>query len=126
MCESIDVRCSDMKKKNPQNVKMGQLFREAREAKGWTRERLAEKMELSAQFIADLELGNSGIRLDRFAELCQLLNVNAHTALFGSVEQLPLLCRLETMLANRDDKDVRRLVAIFEAIAETYFDETEQ
>lgn len=104
---------------------MGQRFREAREAKGWTREQLAEKMGLSVAFMTDVELGNSGIRLDRFAKLCQLLNVNAHTVLFGSVEQLPRLSRLETMLANRDSKDVERVVAMFEAIAEVYFDKAE-
>ena len=110
------------KEKKPQNIRMGQRFRDAREAKGWTREQLAEKMGLSVQFITDLELGNSGIRLDRFAELCQLLNVNAHTALFGNVEQLPTLSNLETMLANRDGEDVQRIVAMLEALVETYFD----
>lgn len=111
-----------MKEKKPQNVNMGQRFREAREAKGWTREKLAEKMGLSAQFIADFELGNSGIRLERFATLCQLLNVDAHTALFGEVEQLPFLFHLETMLANRNSEDVQRVVAMLEAMTETYFD----
>lgn len=110
-----------MKKKKPQNVIMGQRFREAREAKGWTREQLAEKMGLSVQFIADLELGNSGIHLDRFAELCQLLNSNAHTILFGNVEQIPTLFHLETMLANRNAKDIQRVVAMLEAVVETYF-----
>lgn len=110
------------KEKKPQNIRMGQRFRDARESKGWTRELLAEKMGLSVQFITDLELGNSGIRLDRFAELCQLLNVNAHTVLFGDVEQLPTLFNLETMLANRDSKDVQRIVAMLEAVVETYFE----
>lgn len=110
-----------MKEKKSQNINMGQRFRDAREAKKWTREQLAEKMDLSVQFITDFELGNSGIRLDRFATLCQLLNVNAHTALFGDVEKLPLLCNLETMLANRDEKDVQRVVAMLEAIVIAYF-----
>lgn len=110
-----------MKKKNPQNIQMGQRIRSAREAKGWTREQLAEKIGLSTQFIADLELGNSGIRLDRFAALCQLLNTNAHTVLFGDVEQLPILFNLETMLANRDSEDVHRIIKMIEAMVEAYF-----
>ena len=111
-----------MKEKKPQNINMGQRFRDAREAKGWTREQLAEHMDLSVQFIADLELGNSGVRLDRFAELCRLLGVNAHTVLFGTVEENPALFRLGTLLANRDSKDVRRVIAMLEALTETYFD----
>ncbi len=110
-----------MKEKKLQNIEMGQRFREAREAKHWSRELVAEKMGLSVQFITDFELGNSGIRLDRFAALCQLLNVNAHTALFGDVENLPRLCNLETMLANRDIKDVQRVVAMLESIVTAYF-----
>lgn len=110
-----------MKEKKVQNINMGQRFRVAREAKGWSRELLAEKMGLSVQFIADLELGNSGIRLDRFAVLCQLLNVNAHAVLFGDVQQLPVLSNLETMLANREEQDVHRIVAMMEAMVEAYF-----
>lgn len=102
-------------------MNMGQRFRKAREAKGWTREQLAEKMGLSVQFIADLELGNSGIRLDRFASLCQLLDANAHTILFGDVTQLPNLAHIETLLANRSSDDVQRVVALLNAVAEAYF-----
>lgn len=110
-----------MKEKKPQNINMGQRFRDAREAKGWSRELLAEKVGLSAPFIADLELGNSGISLERFVQLCQLLNVNAHTILFGDVEEEPLLFNLGTMLANRDAEDVRRVVSILKAVTEAYF-----
>lgn len=111
----------NMKEKKTQNIQMGQRIRSAREAKGWTREQLAEKIGLSSQFIADLELGNSGIRLDRFAALCQLLNINAHTALFGDVERLPTLFNLETMLANRNSEDVQRIIKMIEAMVEAYF-----
>ena len=78
-----------MKEKKPQNIKMGQRIRSAREAKGWTREQLAEKIDLSVQFITDLELGNSGIRLDRFAILCQLLDADAHTFFLAMLYSAP-------------------------------------
>ena len=100
----------NMKEKKTQNIQMGQRIRSAREAKGWTREQLAEKIGLSSQFIAD-----------RFAALCQLLNINAHTALFGDVERLPTLFNLETMLANRNSEDVQRIIKMIEAMVEAYF-----
>lgn len=111
-----------MKKKKPQNINMGQRFRDAREAKGWSREKLAEEVGLSVPFIADLELGNSGLSLDSFMKLCQVLNADAHTILFGNVEENPALFNLGTMLANRDTKDVHRVVAMLEAITEAYFE----
>ena len=110
-----------MKEKKPHNIKIGQRIRSAREAKGWTREQLAEKIDLSVQFITDLELGNSGIRLDRFAILCQLLDADAHTILFGDVIQRPMLFHLETMLTNRNSEDVQRIIKMIEAMVEAYF-----
>lgn len=82
-----------MRQKDPFKVDMGRRFREAREKKGWTRERLSEVAELSVPFLADLELGNTGIRLDRFKNLCGLLNVSADYVLFGETgaELQPIL-----------------------------------
>lgn len=84
---------------------------------------MAERVGVSAQFLADLELGNSGVSLERFIKLCQVLNVNAHTILFGDVEKNPLLFNIGTMLANRDSEDVHRVVAMLEAVTEAYFRE---
>ena len=41
--------------------------------------------------------------------------------LFGDVENNPLLFNVGTMLANQDSEDVRRVVAILEAVTESYF-----
>ena len=112
-----------MKEKKPQNVNMGQRFRNDREAKKWSREFLPERVGISVQFLADLELGNSGVSLERFIKLCQVLNVNAHTILFGDVEKDPLLFNIGSMLANRDSEDVHRVVAMLEAATEAYFRE---
>lgn len=111
-----------MKNKKPQNINMGQRFREAREAKGWSREKLAEEVGLSVPFIADLELGNSGPSLDSFIKLCQVLSADAHTILFGDVKENPILFNLGTMLANHDSEDVSRVVAMLEAMTAAYFE----
>ena len=84
-------------------------------------QRIEEGLEEILAAHEEVELGNSGISLERFVQLCQLLNVNAHTILFGDVEEEPLLFNLGTMLANRDAEDVRRVVSILEAVTEAYF-----
>ena len=56
---------------------MGLRIRRAREQKHWTREQLAEKLELSVNAVADLERGKSGTRLETLVKLCALLGLSA-------------------------------------------------
>jgi transcriptional regulator with XRE-family HTH domain len=109
-----------MRKKDPEKVDIGRRFREAREKKGWTREQLAEVSDLSVPFLADLELGNTGVRLDRFQKLCKLLEVDADYVLFG--EAPSSLAAITAMLRGRDEKTLRvaerTLRAMLEALDE--------
>ena len=61
-----------MRKRDPNRIEMGRRFREAREGRNWSRETLAERSDLSVSFIADLELGNTGTRLENLVRLCRL------------------------------------------------------
>lgn len=102
-----------MRQKDPFQVDMGRRFREAREKKGWTRERLSEAAELSVPFLANLELGNTGIRLDRFKNLCGLLNVSADYVLFGETgaELQPIL----DLLRGKDGQTIEIVEKIVRA-----------
>ena len=62
---------------------MGNRVRERREFLNMNRETLAEKLEVSPQFIADIEYGNKGISLKRLYMLCQALDVSADFILAG-------------------------------------------
>ena len=75
-----------MREKKPWKVDMGLRFRKAREQNGWTREQLAELSGLSVPFLADLELGNTGVRLEHFMKLCSLLHISADYILFGEAQ----------------------------------------
>lgn len=115
-----------MKARDPQKVDIGQRFREAREKQGWTREKLAELSELSVPFLANLELGHTGVRLDRFQRLCKLLHVSADYVLYGEVgEQTQEIVNL---LRSEDDKTVkiaaRTLRAMLEGMKEANSDES--
>ena len=99
-----------MRKKDLQKVEMGKRLREAREKKGWTREKLAEESALSVPFLADLELGNTGIRLDRFKMLCELLNTSADYILFGDTGEESQ--RIALLLRGQDQKTLRAVEKI--------------
>lgn len=59
------------------NVEIGARIRQKREALGLTREQLAEKADLSAQFLAEVELGNKGVSPLTIQKLCDALYVSA-------------------------------------------------
>lgn len=103
-----------MRKRDPNRIEMGRRFREAREGRGWSREILAERAELSVPFIADLELGNTGIRLENFARLCRLLELDADYVLFGDAPDDA--CRITELLRGRDPETIRVVEQTMEAL----------
>lgn len=94
-----------MRKRDPNRIEMGRRFREARERLNWSREVLAERADLSVSFIADLELGNTGTRLENFIRLCRLLDLNADYVLFGAPGDA--VQRITDLLRDRDEETVR-------------------
>lgn len=81
---------------------VGLRIRRAREARGWTREQLAEKMELSVNAVANLELGQSGTQLEHLVGYCSLLGLNVDFVLFGESEET-----VQTIAALLRDRDTR-------------------
>lgn len=64
---------------------MGRRIRTIREKRNMTREALAEKVDLSATFIADIEYGNKCPSIKNFYLLCQALDITADYILGGIV-----------------------------------------
>ena len=58
-----------------------------------------------AIILADLELGNTGVRLDRFQKLCKILDADANYILFGKT-QMPEET-ITALLRDRDEKTLR-------------------
>lgn len=65
------------------NVSVGNRIRISREAAGLTQEELAEKLNLSAQFISTIERGVAGASLATIIRLCEVLNVSTEWLLRG-------------------------------------------
>ncbi len=64
---------------------MGRRIRDRRETLQLSREKLAEFLNVSPQFIADIEYGSKGISLRRLYTLSQALGVTTDYILAGSV-----------------------------------------
>lgn len=65
------------------NISIGNRIRISRENVGLTQEELAEKLNLSAQFISTIERGVAGASLATIIRLCEVLNVSSEWLLRG-------------------------------------------
>lgn len=76
-----------MREKKEINIQIGEQVRIAREQAKLTQEALAEKIEVSPQYISDLERGVVGIALTTLKKLCCALGVASDQILFGTQSQ---------------------------------------
>lgn len=77
-------------------LQIGVRIRRQRELHGMTRELLAEKLDVSTKFIADIERGSKGISLQNFYLLIQILDTSADYLLSGDLDNRhKLLCELK-------------------------------
>jgi transcriptional regulator with XRE-family HTH domain len=63
---------------------MYKRIRKAREEHGYTREKFAEKLDVSVSYLAELERGRTGISVKMLVKVCNLLGLSADYVLFGS------------------------------------------
>lgn len=59
-------------------------IRKAREDQGYTREKFAEKLDVSVSYMAELERGRTGISVKMLIKVCNLLGLSADYVLFGN------------------------------------------
>lgn len=76
-----------MREKKEINIQIGEQVRLAREQAKLTQEALAEKIEVSPQYISDLERGVVGVALPTLKKLCCALGVASDQILFGTQSQ---------------------------------------
>lgn len=73
-----------MREKKEINIQIGEQVRLAREQAKLTQEVLAERIDVSPQYISDLERGVVGIALPTLKKLCSALGVASDQILFGT------------------------------------------
>lgn len=62
-------------------------IRKAREDLGYTREKFAEKLDVSVSYLAELERGRTGISVKMLIKVCNVLGLSADYVLFGNERQ---------------------------------------
>ena len=91
-------------------------IRKAREEQGYTREKFAEKLDVSVSYMAELERGRTGISVKMLIKVCNLLGLSADYVLFGT-EREPDAQRLDA-IHRIDDKYLPLLDSVMTELLE--------
>lgn len=89
-----------MREKKLANIQIGEQIRKAREHASLTQEQLAERIEVSPQYISDLERGVVGISVQTLKRLCTSLCISSDQILFATQQEnsiTPLLERCQML-----------------------------
>ncbi len=85
------------------NIEVGARIKQRRTSLKLTRERLAELSGYSANFIAEIERGRSGLSSESIRGFCAVLHISADSLLFG-IESDSFGYMLEKLKSVPDEK----------------------
>jgi len=85
----------NMRKSKEFNVGFGSRLRTARNQARFTLEQLAELIDKSASFLADVERGYAGVSLKTLVKICEALNVSSDRLLWDKPSKISIDERLQ-------------------------------
>ena len=100
-----------MREKKEINIQIGEQVRLAREQAKLTQEQFAERIEVSPQYISDLERGVVGISIPTLKRACVALGVSSDQILFGTVTENRNIA-IEKRCANLSEEAFNSLLHI--------------
>ena len=100
-----------MRTKKEINMEVGARVKAARESREVTQERLAELVDVSPQYVSDMERGVVGLSLTTLKRVCTVLGVSSDTLLFGQVPE-GRLTRLEELCRSLSEEQFQLLTGI--------------
>ena len=101
-----------MREKKEINIQIGEQVRIAREQAKLTQEQFAERIEVSPQYISDLERGVVGISIPTLKRACIALGVTSDQILFGatSIDRNDAITKRCAGLADEDFSALMNIV----------------
>ena len=111
-----------MRQKKEINIQIGEQVRLARELAKLTQEQLAEQIDVSPQYVSDLERGVVGISIPTLKKLCCAVGVTSDQILFGitSMERSLKIATQCSMLSDAQFEILTKIIGNYiDAIAST-------
>lgn len=106
----------------------GQAIKEAREARGWTREQAAEMVHLAPRYLMSIENQGQHPSFQSFYELMTLFHISVDEYLFPDTECEKTTRRrqLDALLNELEDRDLTVISATAKGLIEAKAQETEE
>jgi len=110
--------------RNPEKIydfkAIGQAIKKAREEKGWTRERLAQEIDLAPRYIMSIENKGQHPSFQVFYELVTLFNISVDQFFFPDTgaEKTTRRRQLESQLDELEEADLIIIAATAKGIQE--------
>lgn len=89
-----------MSEKKALNVDIGKRIKEERNRVGLSREKLAELVDVSPRFIADVERGTVGISVSTLKAICEVLSISSDRLIWGDTTVADINSRLRFLDAD--------------------------
>ena len=103
------------------NIEIGERIRELREIQNYTREGLAEKVDISAKFLYGIEVGKKGFSADTLCRISKALSVSCDYIMYGEEKEHrskeKIICVLE-MLEPRQVSKMQDILKILSNMLE--------
>lgn len=103
--------------KNENHI-IGAKIRLIRESKGYSREKLSEKANISIQFLSDIETGKKGMSVSTLKKLCIALNVTPNTILYDSEYNNEFSLLINDLISSMPKDKQEKLYNILTEISE--------
>lgn len=84
--------------KKPINIQIGERIQHFRKRAGYTQETFAELINVTSQYVSDVERGKSGVSVETLKRVCEVLSIASDDLLFNKQEMndiLPVIERLK-------------------------------
>ena len=99
---------------------IGNRIKALREARGYTREELAEKAEISSKFLYEVEKGRKGLSADTLLKISRTLSCSCDYILTGETFVKDSDEQMAQLLQRFDDKDKEYAVKVLMLIQEMH------
>lgn len=94
------------------NVEAGERIRELREMQGYTREGLAEKVEVSSKFLYEIETGKKGFSADTLCRISHALSVSCDYIMFGEEKEHQNVHKIACVLEGLKPLQLKKILDI--------------
>lgn len=100
------------------SIQVGARIRELREIKNYTREALAEKVDISAKFLYEIEVGKKGFSADTLCRISKALSVSCDYIMLGEEKEHRSAEKIICVLERLEPKQMSKMQDILQILYE--------